>query len=130
MFLDTTFLVDFLRGKKKALTLMKKIEFNLLFTSEINVFELVEGVYIFGGDIRLKLEKINSLLTKITVLPFDRRAALEAGMISGNLVKKGLKIGETDCLIAGVAMSNGLNEIITENKSHFEKTGLKVITYD
>lgn len=64
------------------------------------------------------------------VLPFDRRAALKAGEISGKLSREGKKIGETDCLIAGVALANGITKIITENKEHFEKIpGLRVRTY-
>lgn len=130
MFLDSTFLIDFLRGKQKAVSYLAGRESELLFTSEINVFELVEGVYAGKEDVLTHLEKISGLLNRMMVLPFDRRAALKAGGISGKLSREGKKIGETDCLIAGVALANGITEIITENKEHFEKIpGLVVRTY-
>ena len=130
MFVDTTLLIDLLRGKQEAIEVIRKVESRPLFTSEINVFELIEGVYASNLKVENHLEKVFALLTRITVLPFDRKAALAAGKISGILTKEGKKIGEVDCLIAGVALANGLHEIITENKEHFMRIpGLKIITY-
>lgn len=130
MFVDSTALVDFLRGKKEAVNIIEKASMRPLFTSEINVFELVEGVYASRENVQPHLDKIFALLTKMIVLPFDRKAALKSGFISGMLSREGKKIGESDCLIAGVALSNGIREIITENEGHFEKVkGLKVISY-
>ena len=130
MFIDTTLLIDFLRGEPRAVRMIQKAESNPFFTSEINVFELIDGVYTSSKEVQPHLEKVFALLTKINVLPFDRKAALKAGEISGTLTRAGKKIGETDCLIAGVALANGVSEIITENKAHFDKiSGIKVITY-
>ncbi len=130
MFVDTTALVDFLRGKPEAIDLLKEMEARPLFTSEINVFELIDGVYASREYPQPLMEKVFALLTMMTVLPFDRKAALKAGMVSGMLSREGKKIGECDCLIAGVALANGIREIITENKEHFDKVkGLRVITY-
>ena len=130
MFADTTLLVDFLRGDQKAINLIQKVPSAPLFTSEINVFELIDGVYTANWEVQPHLDKVFAMLTKMTVLPFDRKAALKAGMISGMLTKEGKKIGETDCLIAGVALANGIKEFITKNKNHFVKINeLKVITY-
>ncbi|MEK6950444.1 MAG: type II toxin-antitoxin system VapC family toxin [Nanoarchaeota archaeon] len=130
MFADTTLLVDFLRGEKRAVEFIEKRQWLPLFTSEINAFELIDGVYASGAAIPTRLEKVLALLSKMVVLPFDRKSALKAGLVSGTLAREGKKIGETDCLIAGVALANGLQEIVTENKSHFERIkGLKVVSY-
>lgn len=130
MFLDTTLLIDFLHGKEKAIKVLEKATLYPLFTSEINVFELVQGVYLSPRNLHIQLEKIHGMLTQMIVLPFDRKTALKAGMISGELTKEGKKIGEVDCLIAGVALANGITEILTENKDHFERIkGLKVLSY-
>ncbi len=128
MFLDTTLLIDFLRSKPKAKEIMEKFQSKPLFTSEINVFELLDGVYASGLDVEKHLEKVWGLLSLLTVLPFERKASLKAGMISGRLSHEGKKIGEIDCLIAGVALANGVTEIITSNTEHFEKIReLKII---
>jgi len=129
-FLDTTFLVDFFRGEEAAIVTMKKMENSPLYTSEINVFELVEGAYIGNRPVGQHLEKIFAVLSLLTVLPFDRKAALKAGMISGSLMKEGTKVGEADCLIAGVALANGISAVVTRNKKDFERMKeIKVIAY-
>ncbi|MBI2147930.1 PIN domain-containing protein [Candidatus Woesearchaeota archaeon] len=120
MFADSTFLIDFLRGDRAAIQIVEKTQ-TPLFTSEINIFELVQGVYASGINAHSRLEKVFALIAKLTVLPFDRSAALRAGMISGKLSKEGKKIGEVDCLIAGVALSHGITKIATKNGSHFDK---------
>ncbi|HLC71523.1 MAG TPA: type II toxin-antitoxin system VapC family toxin [Candidatus Nanoarchaeia archaeon] len=130
MFLDSTFLIDFLRGKLKAVSFVEKNEFLPLFTSEINVFELIDGVYYQDQMVAQHLEKIFALLARINVLHFDRKAALKAGEISGRLTRDGEKIGELDCLIAGVALSNGILNFVTDNEKHYRKIKeLKVIGY-
>ncbi len=130
MFIDTTLFVDLLRGQKKAIELIAKFEQHTLFTSELNVYELVSGAYLSKKDVVAHLDKIFAVMSKITVLPFDRKAALAAGKISGALIKEGKPIGEIDCLIAGVAIANGIKEILTANKDHFAAVReLKVISY-
>ena len=131
MFVDTTFLIDVLHGDDDAVQFLKKVSNEMLFTSEINVYELFEGVYsspILSIDEHT--QKINLLIAQLTVLPFDRHAAIIAGMISGRLNRHGRKIGELDCLIAGVAISKGASKIVTHNKQHFDTISeLTVVTY-
>lgn len=39
-------------------------------------------------------------------------------------------IDHTDSLIAGIALSNGIKEIVTQNKTHFEQfSELKIHSY-
>ncbi|MBI2669278.1 type II toxin-antitoxin system VapC family toxin [Candidatus Woesearchaeota archaeon] len=129
-FADTTLLVDFLRGHKEAILCVQQLQSGSLFTSEINVYELIDGVYSGEQDIQTHLNKVFTLLEYVHILPFDRKAALKAGMISGTLAKMGKKIGEADSLIAGVALANGITEIISDNKEHFGRIpGFKVISY-
>ncbi len=130
MLLDTTFLIDFLRGKKNAINLISHIEKKPLYTTEINVFELITGAYISKQEIKKHLEKIYALLSRINVLSLDRKSSIKAGEIAGKLIKEGKKIHETDCLIAGIALANGITNIVTENKSHYERIkGVKIISY-
>jgi len=128
--LDTTFLIDFLRGKKNAVELIEKSEGNTIYTTEINVFELITGVYISKQDTKKHIEQVKALISRINVLSLDRKSSIKAGEIAGRLIKKGKRIEETDCLIAGIALANGIKKIITENKSHYKRIAeLKVKTY-
>ncbi|MEK6922003.1 MAG: PIN domain-containing protein [Nanoarchaeota archaeon] len=42
---DTTLLIDFLRGKKEAIATLQNAQSEGIYTTEINVFELIIGVY-------------------------------------------------------------------------------------
>ncbi|MEK6921300.1 MAG: type II toxin-antitoxin system VapC family toxin [Nanoarchaeota archaeon] len=60
----------------------------------------------------------------------ERRATLRAGEIAGTLIKQGQQIEGTDALIAAIALTNGISEIITANKDHYERIpGIKVVGY-
>lgn len=127
---DTTLLIDFLRGKKDAIEIIEKIESRGLYTTEINVFELIIGVYAKKQEPQKDLEKIFLMLSKFIVLPLERRGAIKAGEITGMLIKQGKQIEETDSLIAAIALTNGITDIITANKEHFQRIpGVTVILY-
>lgn len=127
IFADTTLLIDFLRGKESAVESLR--QHKLVFTSEINAFELLVGARLVKHDPEMHEQRALGLLAALNVLPVDRKAALRAARIAADLVKAGKKIEEADCLIAGVALSNGISSVLTANSSHFERIpGLKVVS--
>ncbi|PIN79760.1 PIN domain nuclease [Candidatus Woesearchaeota archaeon CG10_big_fil_rev_8_21_14_0_10_34_8] len=126
---DSTVLIDFLRGEKTAIHAIKE-ESVILYTTEINVFELVTGTYAGKKNQKEHLERIFAMLSRMIILPLNRKATMKAGEIAGTLLKEGKRIEETDSLIAGIALSNGINTILTQNKSHYERISeLDVISY-
>lgn len=130
MLAETSFLIDLLKGNEKAITFLEKNTAPLLYTTEICIFELVMGAHGLRDNPEKELQRINALLSRMVVLPMDRKATLRAGEIAGTLIKQGRQIEDTDCLIAGIALSNGISEIITANKSHYERIpGIKVVGY-
>jgi len=101
-----------------------------LFTTEINVFELITGTYLLETKVKENLEKLNAFLSKLVILEVNRNAAVESGKIAAALIKEGNKIEAIDCLIAGTAIANGIKTIVTRNKAHFERINqIKVISY-
>lgn len=130
MLLDSTILIDFLRGNETAVNTIRTLESTVLYTTEVNVFEIVTGTYAEKSNKHVHLEKFFALLSKIVVLPLDRKSSLKAGEIAGKLITEGKQIQETDCLIAGIALANGITQILTANKNHFERIPeLRVISY-
>lgn len=130
MLLDTTILIDFVRGKERAGDMLRSVDLALVYTTEVNVFELMMGLYLTKKNAPEQLEKISALLSKITVLPLDRKSSLKAGEICGTLISQGKEIQETDCLIAGIALAHGVTSIVTANKNHFERISqLRVVSY-
>ncbi len=129
MIADTTFLIDYLNGHKGAVNLLAKNPDIQIKTTYINVYELLIGTkHEKTSDQNIRIA--NALIENIETLGLDRKSADTAAEISARLIKAGQKIEASDALIAGIALSNGENQIITANKNHFERIpGLKIITY-
>ena len=129
---DTTFIIDLLRGNKQAVEKAIELETeDKVVTTEISVFEIYYGIYRKKGiKIKTHIEKLNKLLDKLEVLPITRKCSIKAAQIAGELGKSGLEIGSHDCLIAGTILANGCNVIITDNVEHFKRIKeLKVERY-
>lgn len=128
--LDTTFLIDLLRGDPSAKLLAKEIGPNHL-TTQVNLYELLCGFYSTPHqDIGPIMERAQNLLNELTLLPLTEQASHEAARITGYLFKKGQPIEDTDCLSAAIFLNNDCTTIVTRNTQHFKRIpGLKVKTY-
>lgn len=131
-FVDTTFLVDLLR-KRISQDKIEKLSKERIYASEISFFELVAGIYERDFPDEMKRKRIKETIEKlgfITFISVSQKEAAVAGEIAGNLLRKGQQIEDTDFLIAGTALANGVTTIATRNKDHFKRIpGLKVETY-
>jgi len=125
--LDTTFLIDFLRGDKRTLKIAKGN--GHLLTTQINMYEVIRGIFL-GDNSASDLLKATEMFENIRVLQFDDNAIIKAAEIFADLTKKGRMIADNDCIIAGIALSNNINNIITQNTEHFKRIkDIKVETY-
>ncbi len=87
--------------------------------------ELYKGVYC-SQRVEKNLANLNDFLSLVAIIEFDRSAALEFGLIQGELRSKGQPTGEIDALIAAVARSR-LDTVVTDNIRHFKNIeGLKL----
>src|SRR3989344_5060748 len=104
MILDTTAIIDFLRGEPKIIEKIKNLE-------------------------EKKREKINNLLEATANFSLDISAAKEAGSIHASLKKEGIIIDPEDSMIAGIAKINR-EKILTRNIKHFQRiNGIMIETY-
>ena len=133
---DTTFLIDCLRRKASIETLLANYPGEILFTTEINIFELYLGIYssrMLHENQRLlekRVQTMKELIIRFQILPFMRKEALEAAKILGTLARSGTPIEFRDGLIAGIAKANGISQIVTRAREHFEHIeNISVITY-
>ncbi|MBD3159910.1 MAG: PIN domain-containing protein [Candidatus Lokiarchaeota archaeon] len=134
IFLDTTYLVDVLRKDGAAIEWLDSSEEEPLYTSEINTFELYTGLYRISTASRDKIqrrtEELEQILARVEVLPFERAASLTSTEILAELLSKGTPISTSDVMIAGTALSKGINRVLTRNVQHFERISLiSVETY-
>ena len=118
--LDTDVLVDFLRGKGRAVKLLAKLMSKgaSLATTVINAFELYWGAYKFGGAKRLVA--VDKLLNRLTILNITTRESKTAGEEIAYLESIGLPIDIRDLLIGVIARENGYS-ILTGNVEHFNR---------
>ena len=127
-FVDTTFIISLLRND--SLTLEKARELDEeggAATTVINVFEIIYGVYRNKSDIEDRLKTTERVLLNLDVFPLEHRSAVKAAEIAGTLDREGMSIDSFDALVAGIALVNGAECLVTRNASHFERIqGLKV----
>lgn len=125
--LDTSFLVDLIRGREVALEMLSDLEEKRapLFTTPITVLELYRGAHLSANPEK-NLEVAKKILASLLVLPLDDEACLVFGALSARLKSEGKRIGEFDEVIASIALCHD-REIVTRDK-HFQGVpGLRVL---
>lgn len=126
---DTDILSEFLRGTeivvdnaKKYLEYYDSINFSI-----ITYYEILNGL--LYKDARKQLKRFSEFAELNKILPLTLSATKQAAEIYANLRKKGQPIGHTDCLIAGIALTNDL-QLVTNNIVHFKRVkGLEIINW-
>lgn len=124
--LETTFLVDFLRGRERAIKMYEKIRGHRLETTSITAWEILRGPKVVGREEEYKIAV--RLLERLRVLPFTMNSARIAADIEAELRKKGREINLVDLLIAAVAIENG-SRLVTRDEGYERINGLKVELY-
>jgi tRNA(fMet)-specific endonuclease VapC len=123
--LDTNVSIQVL--KRRSAELEKRFTENggRMALSDVSLYELFHGAQRYE-DPSQRLNVIETFATRLEILPFDSRAALQAGQIRADLERKGQMIGAYDIMIAGCARSQGL-VLVTGNLREFQKVdGLRL----
>jgi tRNA(fMet)-specific endonuclease VapC len=118
--LDTDILSEFLRGNKKVIEKVDEHlkEYGFINLSIITYYEILNGL--LYKDAKKQLSRFEDFVSLNRVIPLTMHMAKTAAVIQADLRKKGLEIGHTDTLIAGIAMTSGL-QLITNNTDHFKR---------
>lgn len=125
--LDTTFLIDLSRGNKDALKLIESK--SPLLTTQINMYELIRGLFLRGMSLP-KLREVMEVFEDLRVLSLDNNSIIKSAEISAELIKSGKEISDCDCLTAGIALSKGVDIVVTRNQEHFKRIrGMRVQIY-
>lgn len=121
MIADTSFIIDLIQGDEKAIEEAKRLEKDgePLKLSAATVFELYTGVARSDKPSEEK-KRVLEVIGSKQVLDTDEKVMKKAGMIHGNLINEGKRIGTFDCIIAASARVRE-EELITGNEKDFEK---------
>ena len=87
--------------------------------SAISVMEIVQGFQ--KNQSTRRLQAFLASLAAQEVIPFDEADGELAGRIAGELDRVGRPIGTADCMIAAIAIGQGL-ELVTGNTAHFQRS--------
>ena len=122
MMLETSFLVDYFKGK-----LDKSSFWENPCVASVSIMELFFGALKFGRE--REQTSIIDLMNSVQVLDFDQESAIEASRIMHNLTKRGLIVETEDIMIAAIAKTHD-QALITRNPRHFDRIeGLRLQTY-
>ena len=124
---DTNVLIKFLRGDSQAIELLGKLRTeNILYTTDINAFELYYGAY-KGIKQDENLAAVKGIINSLILLGTNEDCMEIAGKILVDLQKKGKGIEIRDLFIGSICLVNSL-KLLTLNKKHFEIIeGLKLV---
>lgn len=127
--LDTSFIIDAMRGNKEALSRLADLENedNLLCTTSMNALELFKGAYL-SPKIDEKIARVRKILDRLLVLPITEETYNIYGAICAILTSEGRRIGDFDEIIAAIAISHDA-EIITRDMHFDQLSMLKVVHY-
>jgi tRNA(fMet)-specific endonuclease VapC len=120
--LDSTEIIRLERNRDLVEELLADRDDEPFGISVVTVAELLHGVERADTDARrLKRQAfVESVITLITVFPFDTMVARIYAKIWASLVKKGLAVGTHDLIIAATAIALDYT-VITANRRDFEK---------
>ncbi|KQC16052.1 MAG: type II toxin-antitoxin system VapC family toxin [Methanothrix sp.] len=112
--LDTSALIDLFRGSRQIRE----------FVGEDAATTMMSCYEIFAGINHRKAKRegqfFRRFFSEIEILDFDMRAAEKAGQIMGQLLIQGTPVNTLDVLIAGTAITNGAERLISRDRD-FEK---------
>ncbi len=128
--LETTFLVDILRGNEKAKSILESIdnENDIKAIATPSIMELISGA-IANPKIKGEKDKVINFINSFAIFDLNKESSILAGEIEAGLSQKGETIEPEDIMIAAICIKNK-ETLVTRNKKHFEKIpDLKIMSY-
>ena len=127
--LDTTFLIDLLRGKDNVSQLLEELDTteSILAVGAPSAMELWAGAILADASEKEK-KKVSQLLDSLQVYALDLASAKEAGDIEAQLIKDGSIIQAEDIMIAGIARMHG-EKVVTRDNGYARIPNLRVLKY-
>ena len=128
--LDSTFLIDLMRGRERAVTVLESLERSgePLVVSAVTLMELQRGIAALGLPVEEQRRILDVVQSRI-VQPLDAPAALRAGEIDASLWSAGEPVDPEEAMIAGTALSLDQELVTRSGRSFGRVPGLRMRTY-
>lgn len=115
--IDSDILIYFLKGQPEIVSRLSAHPIENIFTTRINVTELLYGAY-NSSKIGQNLNKVNAFLGNFQVLEFDEKASVVFAQEKARLKQNGVPIADMDLMIASIAIANDI-ALVTNSFRHF-----------
>ena len=123
--LDTSVLVDILRGDESVSARFRASSPTQLVVSAISTGELMTGAALARNTHR-ELFSVDLLLRPLRELPLDAKTARRAGLLNVMLRRAGTPIGTSDRLIAATALEHDAVVVTSDVRDFMRVPGLIV----
>jgi len=123
---DTDILSFYFKGDQKVVGKFNDYlkEFDVINISIITYYEILGGLKFKKAEKQIK--EFEEFVNNNTIIHISEESAKISGDIYADLRLKGITIGTSDILIAGIALENELT-LITNNERHYDPIqGLKI----
>lgn len=117
--LDTNTLIYFFKGVGRVAEALLAVPPADVAIPAIVLYEMEIGIAQSSHPSKRRAQ-LDRLLSVITVLPFDPKAARRAADVASSLLRTGKMIGPMDNLIAGTALAHGAI-LVTHNTKEFRR---------
>lgn len=117
--IDSDILIYFLKGQPEIVGKLSMYPIENIFTTRINVTELLYGAY-NSSKIEQNLGKISAFLGNFHVLEFDQKASVIFAQEKARLKQNGIFIADMDLMISSITMANDFS-LVTNNFKHFDR---------
>jgi len=84
--------------------------------SSVSMFELLHPIH--HRKLSAQENVVKSFVHQLRLLPLDSSAAEESARIMGSLLRIGQPVNALDVLIAGTAVSNGAEKILSRDRDY------------
>lgn len=124
--LDTDILSYYLRGDATVVTKVETYleNFSFLTLSLITCYEVLSGLEYKQAT--RQIQAFEQFLADCNVLNISEESVRLSAQVAGQLERQGQIIGNSDLLIAGIALTHDLT-LVTNNERHFQRIpGLRI----
>jgi tRNA(fMet)-specific endonuclease VapC len=124
--IDTDWIIEHLRGNAGITNFLEEKFEEGLAISAISLAELYDGVY-SSKEPKKHEAALRDFVSGVVVLDLTEVVCKEFGKLRAKLRKKGEPLDNFDLIIASTAKTYNLT-ILTNNKKHFERIKLRVLS--
>ncbi len=125
--LDTSFLIDFFRGKEETLHVITDTD---VATTIITYYEIFSGI--FHKKARKEEKFFRRFFSEVRILDLDMNSAEKSSEIMARLLKMGASVNALDVIIAGISVAHGAETIVSKDMDFLEiakVTELEAVIY-